>query len=109
MKIGTWEDHPSYSAFSHDSVTAQLWDTHCWITLEGVYGAAAKAVRRKLRRMARQLHLTYSHCLSASADICVNIYSRKDITRTLELLKYACGRKLASTANNNNGRWQENI
>lgn len=91
-----------YYGMSHNNVSVQMFTSHCLIRLENVYGNAAKAVRRKLRRMARMLHLEYLNSASVSADICVNLYSRKDENRAFELVKYACGKKLAKTARNNN-------
>ena len=93
-----------YYGLTHNNVSVQMYTSHCWIRLENVYGNAAKAVRRKLCRMARTLHLEYLNSNSASADICVNLYSRKDEHRALELVKYASGKKLAKTARNNNNR-----
>ena len=94
-------DHGFYGLESNN-VRVQMYPTHCWIRLDGVYGNAARAVRRKLRRMARMLRVEYSTQASVSADICVHLYSRKDEHRALELVRYACGKNLAKTARNNN-------
>ena len=98
----TYNRAHGYYGMSYNNVSVQMFPSHCWIRLENVHGNAAKAVRRKLRRMARTLHLEYLSSASVSADICVNLYSRKDENRAFELMRYACGRKLAKTARNNN-------
>lgn len=102
MKYEYDEIHGFYRG-TQGIVSCQIYSSHAWIRLDGVWGDAATAVRRKLRRMARQLGLCVGSAASVEADICVGIYSRKDLRRVCELIKFACGRKLAKTAANNNG------
>lgn len=67
------------------------------------YRQSMTAAVKKLRRFAYGLHLSFGEIFGKDG-ICVYIYSRRDVNRFNELLKYINGSKMAKTAINNYGR-----